>query len=518
MRVLIISLFTEWTLHFATDLEIAQRHLDDGDTVEIFGCDGSIGRCRVNIDGSRNTCGLCIYRRNHGAELLSKPVKIHRIADYSSDTDVAEERARIETLTTKEEFKAYEVDGMDIGWGALSTTIDVFRDPFLETTGAEDVARAQCEAAVKMGRAVTRFLATQKGFERAYIFNGRWATSRAAFHACQQAGLDVMTHERGCSVYKYAIIENSLPHSREYWHKAINEAWETASAEQRDIGRQFFEDNRAGKAVRWYSFTDGQEKNKLPDGWDDGRRNIVIFNSSEDENAAIDASWQWPFFAMQSEEVRRIVEDMAGIDPQARVYLRMHPHLKNVDNADTRNSRAIMADNFVLILPADTVSTYDLLEAADVVLTFGSTVGVEATYWRRPSVLAGPALYEDLDVAYQARSHEHLMELLTQNLEPKPGVNAVKYGYCFRTFGIDFRHWRPIGLSSGDFKGVDLGKIGRDPIERRARKVADHFGLRKGFAAEVLVASLVLIGNAALAPLYFLPAGRKWLRNHGKLS
>lgn len=518
MRVLIISLFTEWSHHFGTDLEIAQRHLDDGDTVELLGCDDSIGRCRVNIDGIRNQCGLCVYKRNRGAELLSKPVKIHRIADYSREHDVAEERARIERLATRKEFKAYEVDGMDIGWGSLSSTIDVFRDPFLETTGADDVARKQCEAAVKMGRAVTRFLAAQNVYDRAYIFNGRWATSRAAFRACRQAGLDVMTHERGCSAYKYMLFENSLPHSREYWHKAIKEVWEVASEEQRDVGRQFFEDNRAGKAVSWKSFIKDQEKNKLPDGWDAKRRNIVIFNSSEDEFAGIDASWQWQFFAKQSDEIQRVVEDMAGIDPQARVYLRMHPNLTNVDNADTRAYQAITADNFVLIPPADAVSTYDLIEAAACVLTFGSTVGAEATYWRRPSVVAGPAFYEDLDAAYVARSHEQLMDLITQDLKPKPVENAIKYGYYLRTRGAEFRHWRSTGLFGGDFRGVDLDSIGCDPIERRARKMADHLGLRKGFAARALVASLVFLGNAALAPLYFLPAGRRWLRNRGKLS
>jgi hypothetical protein len=518
MRVLIISLFTEWSNHLGTDLEIAQNHLDAGDDVELLSCDASVGRCRVNTNGNKTQCDICGCIRTQAIKLLSKPIRVHRISDFVRDSDIAGERSSVTRLHGVASFRAYEVDGMDIGWGALSTTIDVFRDPFLDTPGCEDVAREQCEAAVKMGRAVTRFLSTQKGFDRAYIFNGRWATSRAAFRACRQAGLDVITHERGCSAYKYTLFENSLPHSREYWHKAINEAWDAASEEQRDVGRQFFEDNRAGKAIIWNSFINGQEKERLPDGWDESRRNIVIFNSSEDEFTGIDASWQWPFFSMQSEEIRRIAEDMARADPQARVYLRMHPNLKTVDNADTRNSRAITADNFVLIPPAEAVSTYDLIEAADMVLTFGSTVGVEATYWGRPSVLAGPAFYEDLDAAYVARSHKQLMDFLTQDLEPKPFENAVKYGFYLRTFGAEFRHWRPTGLFSGDFKGVDIGKIGRDPIERRAWKAADHLGLGKGFAAEVLVAALVLIGNAALAPLYVLPAGRKWLRNHGKLS
>jgi hypothetical protein len=406
---------------------------------------------------------------------------------------------------------------MDIGWGALSTTIDAFRDPFLDAPGSEDVARSQCEAAVKMGRAVSRFLGSQKGYDRAYIFNGRWATSRAAFNACRQAGIDVMTHERGSSAFTYTLCENSLPHSRGYWLSRINDAWAAASPEERDIGREFYEDNRAGKAVSWNSFIKDQQKGKLPEGWDKERRNIVIFNSSEDEYAGIDASWQWPFYSMQSVEIRRIVEDMGRVDPQARVYLRVHPNLKNVDNADSRNYRAIESGNFFLIPPTDSISTYDLLEAADVVLTFGSTVGAEATYWRRPSVLVGPAFYEELDVAYVARSHEQLMELLMCGLEPKPVENAIKYGFYLRTRGTGFRHWKPDGLFGGSFRGVDLGRVGRDPVERRAWKLVGDLGLRAGPAAEVLVALLVVLGNAALVPISFVPAGRRWLHKRGKL-
>ena len=42
--------------------------------------------------------------------------------------------------------------------------------------------------------------------------------------------------------------------------------------------------------------------------------------SSEDELRGKDASWPWPFYAMQSEEIQRVVKDFARIDPQARVY------------------------------------------------------------------------------------------------------------------------------------------------------------------------------------------------------
>lgn len=40
MRVLVISFLNSWISHLGTELELAQRHLDDGDTVESLGCRG----------------------------------------------------------------------------------------------------------------------------------------------------------------------------------------------------------------------------------------------------------------------------------------------------------------------------------------------------------------------------------------------------------------------------------------------------------------------------------------------
>jgi hypothetical protein len=109
-----------------------------------------------------------------------------------------------------------------------------------------------------------------------------------------------------------------------------------------------------------------------------------------------------------------------------------------------------------------------------VVLTFNSTVGIEATFWDKPSILAGPSLYDQLGSNYIPTSHEEVMSLLLQrNLQPKGKHGALMYGYFFNSFGKPFRYFQPEHFSGGTFKGVDLLQPTRAYTLRKAIMDAD---------------------------------------------
>ena len=59
---------------FEIQLEIAQQHLDRGDSVEFLFCDGFIPICEINIKKELETCLYCIGRRNSGISLLKGKV------------------------------------------------------------------------------------------------------------------------------------------------------------------------------------------------------------------------------------------------------------------------------------------------------------------------------------------------------------------------------------------------------------------------------------------------------------
>ena len=97
-----------------------------------------------------------------------------------------------------------------------------------------------------------------------------------------------------------------------------------------------------------------------------------------------------------------------------------------------------------------------MIKKSDKVLTFGSTVGIEAVYWGTPSILAGIAFYKDLGGTYNPESHEILIQLLTSELKPKNKQLALMYGYYYNTYGIQFKYYKPDSFLSGKFKNERL--------------------------------------------------------------
>lgn len=109
-----------------------------------------------------------------------------------------------------------------------------------------------------------------------------------------------------------------------------------------------------------------------------------------------------------------------------------------------------------VIGPDDPVCTYTLLKNADVVLTFGSTVGIEAVFWGKPSVSAGQCYYRNLGGTYNPSSHSKLVELLRSNLKPKDREAALMYGYYWDTEGKRFKYVKATVPTRATFNGRDI--------------------------------------------------------------
>ena len=262
-------------------------------------------------------------------------------------------------------------------------------------------------------------------------------------------------HERGHDIHHYTLDKNTTTHDLAYMQQQIRQQWERAASDSRrnELAEEFYLERSKGVVQSWYSFVDRQKEGLLPASWNPAKRNVAIFNSSEDEFVALDAQWNNPLYANQVEGLQRIVESLEASHDDIHVYLRIHPNLDGVNNKQSRALYDLRRDFFEIIPPDDPVSTYALIKHADKVLTFGSTVGIEAVFWGTPSIHAGRSYYQDLGGTYNPGSHEELVAMLKADLPPKDRTAALVYGYYLNTFGIPFKYFQATGLDSGKFKG-----------------------------------------------------------------
>ena len=113
--------------------------------------------------------------------------------------------------------------------------------------------------------------------------------------------------------------------------------------------------------------------------------------------------------------------------------------------------------NLTVIEPDEKIDTYALMEACDKILSTYSTMGCEATYWGKISILAGVSPYDELDCVYKAHSMQELYKLIDdKNLLPKAKESTLPYGYRNQTCGEKYKYYKEVNLTNGEFLGIKL--------------------------------------------------------------
>lgn len=457
MKILLFEPYAYFKPHYATALEIAENHLDRGDQVIFIGCEGRIISCDINLTHNPLRCLRCKSIRSKGYQLLSKSDAIKKINTHVLSP---KEQNKLKSLRLDfesfEDLKSYSFEDFDIGYAVASSLIWNYRNPYFEKSNFK--LKKQISDLIKS--AATIYLSLKNQIDehqpdRVYIFNGRLALLRGVLRYCQTNNIECYVHERGSNIYKYDIFKNNMPHNIKYIVSRIKKNWSLNKPNKEQDAIAFYHERRKGINQDWKSFTKNQRQNELPSTWDNTKSNIVIFNSSEDEFSAIGDEWNFKLYKNQLEGIRKILESFK-FNYNYHFYLRIHPNLIGIKNKSVEGLYALKQDNFTPIPPESLISTYSLMLQSDKIVTFGSTTGVEATFWDKPSILLGPSFYRDLDVTYNPKTHEELVSLITSNLRPKDKEGALMYGSYLYSRGTKFKYYQPNNFVEGTFKGVPL--------------------------------------------------------------
>lgn len=451
-RVLTFLPWAVYTPHLETDLELIQLALDSGDEVDVMLCDADLSACDRNPSHRMTKCTYCIGKRDAGLRLLEG--RVGRLPLYRLDaSDIEEIRAVPTQFDSIEDLKSLHIDNFDLGYAVLASMVSYFRDPdFAAGERAAWTARL-VKSSLAVYRSVQNYIDANH-YARAQVFNGRFAICRAFRRACESRGVEYVVHDRGSDHGRYGLYRNTTVHDLGHMHERIESHWAKAAddPERETLARRFFDDRARGVDKRWKSHVADQTAGRLPDSWSDDKRNVVIFLSSEHEFISIGEEWKNPVYADQLDGIEKIRASFAG-DHAIRIWLRVHPNLRGVDNEQTRGIARLAEDGLDVIGADSTISTYALLRAAWKVVTFGSTVGIEANYWGKVSILAGKCVYRELAGTYNATDHDDLVRLLREPLEPLPDTAALKYGFYWYTFGIPYRYYEPSGVFAGRYRG-----------------------------------------------------------------
>ncbi|MHC4219535.1 MAG: hypothetical protein ACYSU7_13910 [Planctomycetota bacterium] len=454
MNIVVFAAYATNTPHFETELELAHTHADDGDHVTVLTCGGEMESCEPNPYHDPPRCAKCMGRRDFGLKLVPPSIATDRF--YRLTDEDRAERAQLRTrFDTHAELQDLKAGGFDLGYAALSSLISMTRDPEVDLTVHDALLRALLRAAWTVHRSMCRYLDTHD-VDRVYLFNGRFAMMRAVLRACQEKGVECFTHERARDPSRYWLVPNTMSHDIAIMHDLIWDVWHAAGpdSDREAVARAWYEARAHGELSE--GFVHDQQAGRLPADWDHDKRNITLFVSSEDEYAAVSDEWRNLLYTSQIEGIHAIIDSLEDDPGDVHLYIRAHPNMALIDNVQTREIARLDAPFLTVIPPADPADTYEMMRNSASVISFGSTTGIEAVYWGVPSILAAKSMFRDFGVTYNPATHEELIELMRQKLEPRSIEPALVYAFFWPQFGVPFKYFISDGFYSGRFKGVRI--------------------------------------------------------------
>ncbi|WP_282018305.1 hypothetical protein [Salegentibacter mishustinae] len=454
MNILIASIYSYNSYSRGIMPDVLQSLIDEYPNAKIYylTCSNSFSTCYFNEKSKPEYCFRCKTSTKNTLSLVSGEfthLKLNDIITSSHDKAANNFFAGNQTITKHLYFEIFE-----IGEASLSTYISKTRDKELleiENSFVLDIAFNS----LKVYLSLKKFI-QDKNIDVVYNFNGRQDYLRAVFKAALVNGIDCFNIERARLGGSIEVFKNVLPHNILAKKKHIDDHWNYSALplkEKIKIGSRFFEDQKAGKSVIFQSYTKEMHKQELPDNIRNGKKNIILYTSSDDEFAAIGKEFENPYFKTQNEGINYVVNILNNYKQEYNLFIRMHPNLKGVNYPyveELRNMRNL-GENIFVIEPDSQVDTYALMTLANKVISFGSTTGLEANFWEKPVILLNKCFYYYSNVCHVPKNKSQIKNLLLEELAPLERIASIKFGFYYLTGGIKTKYYTENDFESGVF-------------------------------------------------------------------
>jgi len=462
-NILFFPINTFWPSHFETDLELILSEIDKGNKIYFLFCNKDLKICDNNLLSDKKICNKCINIRKRSLELifLNRNEKINIISlkkcvnEFHKINNISNQKINFNNV---DDLKQIVYNSFDIGYGIASSfaieldeasSIDEYKEK-INNLYTEAILFYKC----------IKSIISDYSISTGYIFNGRFCFSRAFIQAFIDKNVTFYTHERGSTYKKYEIFKNTFPHNIINYTNRVNNLWNSNDDLfiKKVIADSFFNKRFIGEDTDFRSFTKEQNIFQLPNEINNYQKIVTIYTSSNFEFDYVNNEYTYKFYKSQIDGIRQIINSLKN-DSNIGIFLREHPNQKNRNSNFREQLKQLYAQNFHYISAESDVSSYKLLLKSNIVITFNSTMGIEATYWGIPSILCSNAIYENFNIAYKPSTHDEVINLIKSDLKPISKDDVLKYGYYHSLFGINFQYYRPADIWHGYFFYVDLHNI-----------------------------------------------------------
>lgn len=251
-------------------------------------------------------------------------------------------------------------------------------------------------------------------YDEVYIFNGRNLQERATWDACISNSVSVNFYESFNENWtnRYFIFKEPT-HSPKYRSEVMlkHSRMEKSknATEYTEIANKWFTDRQIGLTQSYTKLQNNFEVNNF------NKPYFVFFHSSQDELDMLGLISE--YWKDQVNSLSALI-DILKIDTKYHLILRLHPHLLHKSKIDRFYWDEIGVSlekrfSWFHYIPADSkINSYELMKNSHGIISCASTIGVEAAYLKKKSILLGRAFHEYIGVTQNPGNKQELTRML----------------------------------------------------------------------------------------------------------
>lgn len=459
MKILVAQVIGYGSYGKALMLEELQNLIDNNPKAEIYylTCSNTFDACYFNPNAKPEICYLCKKGKKNSLKLIEGDFKHITIDQLLKKEDKNISKKFVENIDEVNFDLKYEE--YKVGESALSTYISKTRDRDLELV-ENSFTKKLIFNGVSLYISLKRFC-EENAIDVIYNFNGRHIYNRAVMDVALSSDILLYNVELPRSGGAIEHFKNVLPHSIKYKQKLFAEAWEDSKLseeEKIETASEYFQIRRSGSKINATSFTEDQNKNSLPKEVDYTRSTVVLYTSSDDEFAALGKEFSNPYFKEQNEGIFYVAELFNDKFPDQNLIIRIHPNFAKVDFDYARKVNILNGKykNVFLVKPESKIDSYALMDVAEKIITFGSSITTEATFCEKPVIMLGKTFFSGMNIAYEPEKIEDLEVLLNKDLEAKPKLGSLKFGFYLIKGGTQAKYYNRDNKGNTYFKDKKL--------------------------------------------------------------
>jgi hypothetical protein len=367
---------------------------------------------------------------------------------------------QLQTISNVRQFQTLDCNGIKPG-GALANS-------FVYETGKQEFNYFQDRNLVNLllksylevyfGAQAT---IVENNLDRVLIYNGRFLHERAVWDACRFLKVDVFIFETTRN--RYHLRKNEGFHDRVLNQKYIKELWieksnSLSESEIEELGSRYFMELESKRNRFYIKNTNLSQEFSVTDYF-------VFYSNSDDEAVGFWDSWTEPF--MNQVEFIQSLQIYFDSRKREHFFIRLHPNLATKSINEQAKWAILKSTEFSTIFgPKDAISSYELLRGARGVISYGSTIGIEAAFHQIPSAILADCWYDELDVADKLgniESVENWIENVGRNVSlsvlEQRRRNALSRGLWLETAGQAFTNTTLKELDWGSWEVEKFGRI-----------------------------------------------------------